>query len=355
MRRLLARGVDALLEATVVLSFSRIGYRVRRRLARWTALDSYRLQGRVILVTGATSGIGFATAEQLASCGATVVLLGRDRERTEAARERILQTTGNEAVTTLIADMADTAAVRRAASEFRSRFERLDVLVHNAGALVHTHTLTSSGVEITAAGQLIGPFLMTGLLLDLLVRSAPARVITVASGGMYAVPLSVDALVSGRGPGEEEFRGPKQYARVKRAQVTLNELWSERLPRRDVFFHSMHPGWVDTPGLTEALPRFYRLIRPIVRTPAQGADTIAWLASDDGVPLSSSGRFWLDRRPRATHWLWKRRRREPAEERRRLWDFCMTHSGWSGDVDSVVEVARAVRRARAGSAASFED
>jgi len=354
MRRFFARGIDALLEATVVLSFSRIGYRVRRRLYRWPALDSYRLEGRVVLVTGATSGIGFATAAQLARCGAIVVLLGRDPERTEAVRDRIALETGNEDVRTLIADMADVDAVRRAAAEFRSRFQRLDALVHNAGALVQSHTLTADGVEVTAAGQLVGPFLMTGLLLDLLVRSAPSRVITVASGGMYAMPLSVDALISGRGPGEERFSGPKQYARVKRAQVTLNEVWADRLSRRDVYFHSMHPGWVDTPGLTAALPRFYRLVGPIVRSPQQGADTVVWLAADDGEPLASSGRFWLDRRPRATHRLWTRRR-ETREERGRLWEFCMSHSGWTGDVERVVEVARAVRRATSGPAAGLED
>ena len=353
MRRHLARGIDALLEATVALSFSRIGYRVRRRLYRWSPLDSYRLEGRVALVTGASSGIGLATAEQLARCGATVVLLGRDLDRTERARARIVAASGHEDVATLIADMADIEAVRRAAAEFRTRFSRLDVLVHNAGALTPAYTLTADGVEVTAAAQVVGPFLMTGLLLDLLVRSAPSRVITVSSGGMYAVPLFVDALISGRGPGEEAYSGPKQYARVKRAQVALNELWAERLRRREVTFHSMHPGWVDTPGLTEALPRFCRLIDPIVRTPAQGADTVVWLAADDGDPLSSSGRFWLDRRPRATHRL-RTRRRETPEERRRLWDFCMTHSGWTGDLDGVVEVARAVRRATSSSARGSE-
>ena len=334
MRGRLATAVDVLLEASVVFSFSSVGYEARRRMFGWSSLDSYRLDGRVVLVTGATSGIGLAAAEQLARCGASVVLLGRKAEKLERVRSDLVERTGNDAISGVVADMADLDAVRRAADAIHERHERLDALIHNAGALSSQLTLSPDGTEVTAAGQLVGPFLLTGLLLDLLVNAAPSRVITVSSGGMYLTPLSVDSLGS---EAARSYDGARQYARVKRAQVTMSELWAQRLPRHDVTFHAMHPGWVDTPGFREALPRFYRLIDPILRSPAQGADTMVWLASDDGEPLRSSGRFWHDRRPRGTHRLPSTRSRDSAEERHRLWEFCAARSGWHGDIRRVLD------------------
>ena len=92
-------------------------------------------------------------------------------------------------------------------------------------------------------------------------------------------------------------------------------------------FHAMHPGWVDTPGLETALPTFRKVVGPLLRTPAQGADTLVWLAADDGEPLRSSGRFWLDRRPRPVHRLARTRRADTPDERQRLWDWCVDRSG----------------------------
>lgn len=344
MKRRLALVADALLEALVVPSFSIIGYHARRRLFAWNPLDDYRLDGRVVLVTGATSGIGLAAAEELARCGATVVLLGRDAEKTERTRATLVERTGNGSISGVTADLGDLEAVRRAADTIRARHDRLDVLIHNAGALSTELTFAPDGSEITTASQLVGPFLLTGLLLDLLVRAAPARVITVSSGGMYATRLSVDGLDVASGArgehGAQAFDGTRQYALVKRAQVAMNELWAEHLPSREVAFHAMHPGWVDTPGLRVALPRFYGLIDRILRTPAQGADTAVWLGAADGPPLNSSGRFWHDRRPRRTHRLPSTRRAETAAERRRLWNFCVARSGWDAELERVLEGLR---------------
>ena len=173
---------------------------------------------------------------------------------------------------------------------------------------------------------MIGPFLLTALLVPLLERTAPARIINVSSGGMYARGLKVDDPQSRDG-----FDGPTAYARSKRAEVVLTEMWADRLKSTGVVVHAMHPGWVDTAGLQTSLPRFQRLSRPLLRSADEGADTIVWLAAAE-EPAASSGGFWHDRRRRPTHLLpWTR---ETELERPLLWAQCVAFSGWTTDVNS---------------------
>jgi len=318
----LAGFVDALLEVPLAPSFTRLGYDVRSRLEHWSALSSYDLAGRVVLVTGATSGLGLAAAERLARCGATVVLLGRNPAKNELVRSDLVERTGNERVSSVVADMGVLSEVRAAAEEVLGRHDRLDVLIHNAGALTAQRLTVPDGTEATVASQIVGPFLLTGLLLDRLRSSAPARVLTMSSGGMYSTGLTVDELEMG-----DDYRGTEQYARAKRAQVTLNEMWAERAAGRGVVFHAVHPGWADTPGVAESLPTFGRVMGPVLRTPEQGADTLVWLAADDGEPLLTNGRFWLDRRPRSLHRLPTTWRTDTAERREQLWQWCLERSG----------------------------
>ena len=129
----------------------------------------------------------------------------------------------------------------------------------------------------------------------------------------------------------DDYKGSQQYARAKRAQVTLNEMWAQRVPGDEVVFHAMHPGWVDTPGLREALPTFRKLVGPLLRSPQQGADTLVWLAADGHEPVASSGGFWLDRRLRAIHRLPRTRRSDTADRRRQLWEWCVEASGLDPD------------------------
>lgn len=316
--------LDTALELPVFTSFTRLGYDARSRLEHWTDLDSYDLAGRVMLVTGATSGLGLVAARQLAANGATVVVLGRDAAKTSGVRDQLAQQTGNDSVATVVADMGDLAAVRRVADEMVERFDRLDVLVHNAGALSATrqvapHAATDEPLELTVASQVVGPFLLTSLLMPLLERSgaaSPARVITMSSGGMYATGLHIEDLQMG-----DDYKGSEQYARAKRAQVTLNEMWAARHPGGKVVFHAMHPGWADTPGVRESLPTFRKVVGPLLRTPEQGADTLVWLASDDGEPLATSGNFWLDRKIRDIHKLPTTRRSDTPRQREKLWNW----------------------------------
>jgi len=312
----IARFVDGALEVPVVSSFTRIGYDARSRLGHWTKLDGYQLQGRVIVVTGASSGLGLVAAEQFADCGATVVLLGRDRAKTERVRDDIAARTGNAHLEVVVADMGDLGAVRAAAVQLQAAHPRIDVLVHNAGALTADRRMAPGGIEQTVASQVVGPHLFTTLLLPQLRAAGPGRVITVSSGGMYASPLRVSDLQMG-----DDYRGSEQYARAKRAQVTLNEMWAQRVVPHDVVFHAMHPGWADTPGVRESLPTFRKVVGPLLRTPLQGADTLVWLAADDGEPLLSSGKFWLDRAVRSIHKLPSTRRSDTPERRAELWDW----------------------------------
>ena len=144
-----------------------------------------------------------------------------------------------------------------------------------------------------------------------------------SSGGMYTAGLTVGGLEMSN----TDYRGTTQYARAKRAQVVLNEMWAQRVPATR--FHAMHPGWADTPGVAASLPMFGRVLRPLLRSPDQGADTMVWLGADDGAPDRTSGRFWLDRRQRSTHRLPSTRRTDTPERRQRLWGWASQKAGWS--------------------------
>jgi dehydrogenase/reductase SDR family member 12 len=310
--------LDAALDRTVLAGYTNIGYALRRR---WWDDDALgRMDGKFVLVTGATSGLGLAAAEGFAGLGATVCLVARDARRGELARTQVAEhCTGGEALLELC-DLAELSSVRALAQRLQARTARLHVLVNNAGVMAPKRTLTVDGIELTFAVNAVAPFLLTSLLLDPLRRSAPSRIVNVSSGGMYARRLLADDLQSQLG----DFNGTAAYARTKRAEVILTEMWAQRLQGSGVVVHAMHPGWADTAGVRASLPRFYKATRPLLRSPAQGADTIVWLGAAD-EPARSSGGFWHDRRRRPTHVL--PGTRETAADRDRLWRECERLSG----------------------------
>ena len=307
---------DTILEAPIISSFTNVGFLARKRLAGWTLLDDYDLTGRVVVLTGATSGLGHAAARQLARCGATLVLNGRSAERNERVVAELMADTGNTSITQIAADMGDLSQVRRFAGDVLARHDRIDVLIHNAGALTAERQVSPDGIEATVASHVVGPFLLTSLLLDRLASSAPSRVLTMSSGGMYAAGLTVSQLEMS----PDTYKGAEQYARAKRAQVTLNEMWAERHADSGIHFHALHPGWAETPGVDASLPTFAKVMGPLLRTPAQGADTLVWLAGDDEA-LRTNGRFWLDRRQRPIHKLPTTRRTDTPARRAELWEW----------------------------------
>jgi len=315
MRGALLRTFDTLLDKTIVLSYTRLGYALRQPVWKVADLD-VDMTGQVCLVTGASSGLGRATAEGLARLGATVYILARDQGKGGRVREAIRRRTGNENVRLEIADLSSLTSVRKLAQRFLDREHRMDVLINNAGALVSERGASVDGFELSFATNVLGPFLLTNLLIPPLKASAPSRIVNVSSGGMYTQKLDVGDLQFEQKP----FNGVIAYAQAKRAQVILTEMWAEKLAGSGVTVNAMHPGWADTPGLQTSLPNFHRLTKRSLRTPEQGADTIVWLAAAESV-AGASGKFWFDRRERDTHLL--PGTRSSARDRQRLWDVCM--------------------------------
>lgn len=310
LERLLGRGLSRVVDPTVVLSFSRPGFRIHALAFRPDDL-AVDLAGRRCLVTGANSGIGFETARALAARGAAVVLLCRSAERGAAAAERIRAETGSPRLAVETLDVSDLAAVRAVGARLAGT--TVDVLVHNAGVLPAARLETAQGLELTWATHVAGPHLLTKLLRPALERSPDARVVWVSSGGMYARGLRLDDVGWRR---RRPYDGVVAYAETKRAQVVLAALWAERLRGAGVLVTAMHPGWADTPAVRSSIPGFHRVTRPILRTPAEGADTVVWLAVAPRDRIES-GRFYFDREPRRTHWL--PGTRESAADRRALW------------------------------------
>ena len=287
-----SRFVDGALEVSVAGGFGSTGIRLRRRMFGWDDLP--RLDGRHVVITGATSGIGLAAAREMAGLGAAVSIVGRDVSRTETTAAEIGRESGAE-VDAHIADLSLLSDARRVADEIAGGGRAVDVLVHNAGALSPQYLCTEEGFEATYASQVLSQHVLTSRLLPALSRGASPRVIVVSSGGMYAEKLDLASVQMAA----DNYDGVRAYARAKRAQVTLTEQWARRFPDSPIGFHSMHPGWADTRGVQESLPTFRRLTRPILRTAHEGADTIVWLAGVDPIP-APSGTFWLDRAPRRT-------------------------------------------------------
>ena len=312
--------LDAGLEISVVGSFTRIGPAVRRRLFGWSAPPAGAMAGRTVLVTGPTSGLGRAATDALAALGARVVLVGRSEERLALLRDELVRAHGEDRFPVVVADMGSLASVRAAVARILATESRLDVLIDNAGAIYPERIEGPDGIEATLAVLVVGPFALVAGLQPLLQRTAGARVIAVTSGGMYSQRLDLDDLQSRAG----EYSGARAYARSKRAQTAIVREWSRRLAGSGVSFAVMHPGWADTPGLAETLPGFYRLMRPLLRTAAEGSDTITWLATHP-APASTSGKLYLDRRPRPFDRI--RSTRLTAADRRRLWEDVVALSG----------------------------
>jgi dehydrogenase/reductase SDR family member 12 len=291
----LSKVVDATLEASVVLSFSKVGYAVRSRLDGWQPVTDLDGRGRTVVVTGANSGLGYATARNLLVAGARVKVLVRSADKGEATVARLRDEVGAHTdVAYDTADLTDLTAVRAVAERLREQEPHIDALVHNAGAMFDTYEETGDGLERTYQVHVVAPHLLTSALLPTLAASAPSRVVTVTSGGMYAQKLDVSRLAS---PGD--YRPSVAYARAKRAQVSLTEQWERRFGGHGIDFHVVHPGWALTPGVERSLPGFRKVTGPILRDTDQGADSIVWLTlADEARP---GGRLWLDRTPRLTH------------------------------------------------------
>lgn len=297
-RPLPARLVDAALDRTVVLGYTTIGLAVRRALSGWPADPVPRsLEGRDVLVTGASSGLGVATADGLADLGATVHLLVRDEAKGARVLDGVRAARPGAQLRLWRCDVGDLDDVRRFAADFAAEVDDLHAVVHNAGVMPPERAESPQGHELSMAVHLVGPVVMTEALREPLSHAPGGRVVLVSSGGMYGQPLRADDPAYTTG----DYSPTTAYARSKRWQVEMAPLLGERWAADGITVATMHPGWADTPGVQESLPTFRRLTRPVLRDDAQGADTSVWLVGVEPAP--PTGRFWHDRAERPIHLL----------------------------------------------------
>ena len=277
-------------------SFTRHGYVTGRRV--WAPM-SERMEGRHVVLTGANSGIGLAAAIDLASAGASLTLVVRDDVKAAQTAEAIKEATGRTDIRFEFADLSLLSDTDSLIDRLLEKGEAIDVLINNAGALFNDHTITSEGLEKSYALLLLSPWRLCERLLPLLKNhDETARIINVVSGGMYAERLNLKRL----NMTSDGYRGARAYAQCKRALSIMTEVWAERWQDHNIVVNAMHPGWSDTPGVQKSLPLFRRLTRLVLRSHAEGADTVVWMAQSNQAALST-GKLFLDREPRSTYLL----------------------------------------------------
>jgi len=248
------------------------------------------MQGKTVLVTGGTNGIGLVTARELARMGAQVTILSRNAEKCAAVAASIRTATGNP-VEFIAADLSNLAGIMQAAATFKQRHTHLHVLVNNAGAMFARRQLTSDGYEITFALNHLSYFLLTILLLDILKASAPARIVNVSSDAHEGATVDFDDL-----QGEKHFTGMRAYGQSKLANILFTYELARRLKGSGVTVNALHPGFIAT-GFARNNGIFYNLgmkvIGFFIRKPDQGAQTSIYLASSPEVE-GVSGKYFVD-------------------------------------------------------------
>ncbi|GJD11748.1 Dehydrogenase/reductase SDR family member 12 [Galdieria sulphuraria] len=256
-----------------LLHFTKSAFSSRQKLFEPLSLNHESLH---CVITGANSGIGYATAEALAKASCNLYLVCRNRQRGEAAITKLKQTSGNQHIYLYQCDMSSMKQVKQLAEQLIFDQRPVNVLIHNAGCMAHRFQLTEEGFETNFVTNVLSVFYLTELLLPTLNKNGPSRVIVVSSGGMLTERLETDDLPMKKEPFDVEY-------------------WSTKYVKMNTSFFSMHPGWVNTPVVQESMPQFYKTMKSHLRTPEQGADTVVWLACSSSVRKEDSGNFFLDR------------------------------------------------------------
>jgi NAD(P)-dependent dehydrogenase (short-subunit alcohol dehydrogenase family) len=257
------------------------------------ALTDKNLENRICLITGATSGIGMVTAIELACMGSIVVITARTAQKAKVAVEKIIEESGNLLVEGLVADLSSQADVRALAGEFMHRYQRCDVLVNNAGAVFLRRSMSSDGIEMTFALNHLAPFLLTNLLLDTIKRSAPARIVNVASHSHEGAEINFSDL-----EGKHGYSFMRAYGQSKLANVMFTIELARRLNGVGVTVNAVHPGFVAT-NMGANNGWLVRLFLPLTRlwaiSPQEGAKTIVYLATSPEVEGVSGKYFYKNR------------------------------------------------------------
>jgi retinol dehydrogenase-14 len=248
-----------------------------------------KLDGKTVMITGATSGIGLEASVKLAAMGAELVLVGRSRERLDASIAQVKERGKSEKVSGLLCDFEELAQIRKLAADFEAKHDRLHVLINNAGLVSDTRRLSKDGYELTFAVNHLGYFLLTTLLLDVICASAPARIVNVASVGHKRGDMNFDDLMM-----EKDYFIMKAYGRSKLANIMFTRELARRLEGKDVTVNALHPGGVATNIWTGA-PWYGKPLIAIAKlfmdTPEEGGDRIVYLAESDDV-LGKTGGYY---------------------------------------------------------------
>jgi retinol dehydrogenase 14 len=264
-------------------------------MARATEAVSGPMIGKTVLITGATSGIGRATALGLAKMGADLAIIGRDRVRTEDAAQEI-RASGGGRVDLFIADLSSQSEVRKLAEELLQSLARIHVLINNVGGYFDTRHVTVDGLERTFALNHLAPFLLTNLLLEKLKQSASARVVTVSSNAQATGRIDYSDL-----QGERSYSGARAYSQSKLANVLFSYELARRLKDTSVTANALHPGVVSTsfgaedPATVQRI--FIPFLRPFMKSPAQGAATSIHVASAPELE-QVTGRYFANNHPK---------------------------------------------------------
>lgn len=239
------------------------------------------LKNKVCIVTGANSGIGKITAREIAKMGAEVILVCRNKKKGEEALSEIVMESKNNNVHLMLCDFSSQKSIRNFAEEFKSKYDRLDILVNNAGLFISDKSLTEDGIESTFAINHLGYFLLTNLLLDLLKKSAPARIVNVSSEGHRMGHVDFDDINS-----DKSYKGLTVYCTSKLANILFTKELAKKLEGTGVTTNCLHPGGVSTNFTGDSSGWFriaFLLARPFLITPEQGAATQIYLATSPEV------------------------------------------------------------------------
>ena len=254
------------------------------------------MKNKICLITGANAGIGKTTALGLAKLGARVVMVSRNKEMGEEALKEIASESGNENIDLLTADLASFASIRKLAEEIRSRYDKLDVLINNAGIFMSELQYTEDKIEMQWGVNHLAPFLLTHLLMDTLKKASSARIVNVSSRVHFRGVINFDDLNM-----TSRYDGLKAYSQSKLANVLFTSELAERLQGTGVTANCLHPGGVRTHFVDKNASGIYKvgwiLLKPFMISPSQGAETSVYLASSEEVE-GVTGKYFDKCKPR---------------------------------------------------------